>query len=127
MNDIREYMAESILSVESSSSLLDAADYMHENKVHALLVEEGGEYIGVVTDDDFSWKVISAQLDPKEAKVSQVMNFPLISVDVETGMKAASEVMLEKNVRHLAVTEMGKVAGILSVKDFSRYFVAQNK
>jgi CBS domain-containing protein len=55
------------------------------------------------------------------------MNFPLISVDIETGMKAASEIMLEKNVRHLGVTEMGKIAGILSIKDFSRYFVAKNK
>ena len=55
MNDIREYMAESLLSVENSSSVLEAANYMHENKIHALLVEEGGEYIGVVTDDDFSW------------------------------------------------------------------------
>ena len=127
MNDIREYMAESLLSVENSSSVLEAANYMHENKIHALLVEEGGEYIGIVTDDDFSWKVISSQLDPKEAKVSQVMNFPLISVDIETGIKSASETMLEKNVRHLAVTEMGKIAGILSIKDFSRYFVAQNK
>jgi signal-transduction protein with cAMP-binding, CBS, and nucleotidyltransferase domain len=127
MNDIREYMAESLLSVENSSNLLDAANYMHENKIHALLVEEGGEYIGIVTDDDFSWKVISAQLDPKETKVSQVMNLPLISVDIETGMKSASEIMLEKNVRHLAVTEMGKIAGILSIKDFSRYFISQSK
>ncbi len=127
MNSIREYMAESLLSVESSANIIEAAVYMHENNIHALLVKEAGEYIGIVSEVDFSWEVISSKLDPKETKVTKVMNFPLISIDIETDMNSAAEIMLEKNVRHLAVMEMGKIAGILSIKDFMRYLICQNK
>ena len=78
MSEIRDYMAESLLSIKSSSCVLEAANYMRDNKIHALLVEEAGEYIGIVTEDDFSWKIISSKLSPKETKVSAVMNFPLV-------------------------------------------------
>ncbi len=127
MDKVRNYMSESLLSVESSVSVLEAVIYMQDNNIHALLVKEAGEYIGIVSEVDFSWEVISSKVDPKNTKVSEAMNFPMVSVDIETDMNSAAEIMLEKNVRHLAVTEMGKIAGILSIKDFTRYFIAQSK
>ncbi len=127
MNKIRDYMAESLLSVESSATILEAAIYMQENNIHALLVKEAGEYIGIVSEVDFSWEVISSKLNPKETTVSKVMNFPLVTIDIEKDMNSAAETMLEKNVRHIAVTEMSKIAGILSIKDFTKFFIAQSK
>lgn len=123
MENISNYMAESILSIDASSSVVDAATYMHDNNVHSLLVTESGEYIGIVSDADFSWKVISAQLNPKTTKVSEVMSLPLIKIDLKTSMKEAAEIMADKGIHHLAIENMGQVAGILSITDFAKYFI----
>ena len=90
--------------------------------VGALLVNDRGEWLGIVTHVDFTRKVIVADLDPMKTPVSNVMSGPLLTLDGEETMDRAFVTMRQKNVRHLAVTRNHNVIGMLSMKDFANYY-----
>ncbi len=122
MDQIKFYMEESILTVKPSATVTEAAKYMAENRVGALLIHDEKKIQGIVTDMDFSTKVIARELDPKITLVSTIMSHPLISLDCEKSMIEAFKVMRKNNTRHLVISENKKLAGILSIKDFANYY-----
>mgnify|MGYP005662763293 CR=1 FL=1 len=123
MEKIRNYIAESLLSILPSATILEASHAMHDNEIHSLLVEESGEYIGIITNHDISRKVVSEKLDPGIAYVSSIMTTPVIKMDCQKSMEEAAQIMRENNVHHLIVTENDQMLGILSITDYSKYLV----
>ena len=81
MDQIKFYMEESILKVNPCATVTEAAKRMAEKRVGALLVSDKEKYLGIVTDLDFSYKVIAKDLDPKTTLVADVMSHPLITLD----------------------------------------------
>lgn len=126
MSTILNYMAESLLSIDPTASVLEAIHSMHDNKIRSLLVEENGEFIGIITNHDISKKVISENLDPEKSQVADIMNFPLIKLEAHESMERAAQVMRDHNVHHLAVTEQGQMLGILSITDHFKYLVKKH-
>jgi len=122
MDKIEQFMEESLLSVKPEASVTDAAKLMLENKVGALLVYDGSNYLGIVTSTDFSHKVLAKELSPEKTKISSIMAQPLITLDRNQTMRDAYRCMHQHNIRHLAVTENEDVVGVLSVKDFANYY-----
>ena len=94
-----------------------AAKSMCEKKISSLLVKEGEEYIGIVTNKDLVKKIIAEDRDPKTTKVNIVMSKPILSMDQYTKRSATNEFMLRNKINHLLVTQGGKVLGILTIKD----------
>ncbi len=122
MDKIVQFMEESLLSVAPQASVTEAAAFMLENKVGALLVYDGKRYLGIVTTVDFSHKVLAKKLDPQKTKIADILAHPLISLDQEKSMMDAYRCMHQHNIRHIAVTANKKVVGILSIKDFANYY-----
>jgi CBS domain-containing protein len=60
--------------------------------------------------------------DLHSEKVRSVMSSPIIAVEIDRTASTASDLMAEKGVRHLAVTDGGKIVGVLSVRDLLRYY-----
>lgn len=106
-----------IQSIEASASSRDAAKKMDEKKIGSLFITEGGKYTGVVTETDLVRKVIGYGLVPSQIPVGAIMNTPIIDIDISRSIHEVNEVMATKGIRHLAVTEKGKVIGILSIRD----------
>ncbi|MBT3367078.1 MAG: CBS domain-containing protein [Nitrospina sp.] len=126
MEKIVNYMAESLLSIGATASILEATHSMHNNKIHSLLVEESGEYIGIITNNDISKKVVSGDLDPEKVKVADVMSFPLIKLESQESMERAAQVMRDHGTHHLVVMEHGQMLGILSITDYHNYLVKKH-
>jgi signal-transduction protein with cAMP-binding, CBS, and nucleotidyltransferase domain len=122
MDRIDQFMEESVLSVKPEASVTDAAKFMLENKVGALLIFDGKKYLGIVTSVDLTHKVLAGELDPAQTKVGSVLNRPLVTVDRSQTMMDAYRCMHKNNIRHLAVTSNKKVVGMLSIKDFANYY-----
>ena len=113
MEKILNYMAESLLSIGPTATVLEAMHVMDENKIHSLLVEESGEYIGIITNHDISKKVVSENLAPEKVQVADIMNFPLIKLE-------------SQDVHHLVVTEHGQMLGTLSITDYHKYLIQKH-
>ncbi|MDZ4732914.1 MAG: CBS domain-containing protein [Nitrospirota bacterium] len=110
-------MRTSMETIASERTVLEAAQTMAEKRIGSLLVLEAGEIVGIVTETDVVRKVIAARLPASSTSVGTVMNYPLIQIDINCTVRAASRRMAEERIRHLAVTEENKVVGLLSVRD----------
>lgn len=110
-------MATTLATIQSNASILAAAQLMHEKRIGSLLTIEAGEIVGIVTERDLVRKGLASSRDAGNTHVSAVMSSPLLSIDVNRTIRDASKAMAEQGVRHLAVTENGKIVGVLSVRD----------
>jgi signal-transduction protein with cAMP-binding, CBS, and nucleotidyltransferase domain len=66
--------------------------------------------------------VLRGECDPKVVKVSSITSSPIITVNKNESLAKASILIEENNIRHIAVTEDGKITGMLSVRDLEKYY-----
>ena len=117
---INKIMNNSIVSVDSSVSATDAAKMMEDTDVGAVIVLENGSPIGIVTDRDFAIK-ITAHSYPIDTPVRRIMSSPLISIDSNSDLWMASDLMSSRNVRKLPVIDDDKVVGIVTSSDIVKH------
>jgi CBS domain-containing protein len=120
-------MRTSIETIDHGETLLAAARRMAEKHVGSLLVSQTGKLVGIVTESDLVRKALVYTLDPGLILVGSLMNHPVIDIDINRTVHDASELMAEKGVRHLAVTEIHKIVGILSVRDLIRMISVRDR
>ena len=78
------------------------------------------EKVGIVSEADIVRKVIAVGENAEVIQVEKIMSSPLISVDVKTPIYKIYRTMTEHHIRHLVITENGKMVGFVSVKDLLR-------
>ena len=110
-------MRTALETIESRETVAAAAGRLVEKHIGSLFVIEAGEMVGIVTESDLVRKGLAYQLDAKTVRVGSLMNSPLLDIDINRTIRDASDLMARKRVRHLAVTENGKIVGVLSVRD----------
>lgn len=120
--EISEFMSTSIWTTPPDTTLQDAAQFMHSKDVGSLLVKEGKDYIGIVTERDFSRKAVAKGLDLKTARVAEVMSTPLLTLDCHERPVDANLFMAKHKIRHLPLTDEGKIVGLLSVRDLVHFY-----
>ncbi len=120
-------MRTSIETIDHGETLLAAARRMAEKHVGSLLVSQTGKLVGIVTESDMVRKVLAYNLDPRLIRIGSLMNHPVIDIDINRTIHDASELMAEKGVRHLAVMEVNKIVGILSVRDLIRMISVRDR
>jgi signal-transduction protein with cAMP-binding, CBS, and nucleotidyltransferase domain len=117
LRPLRIFMQTTMATIASERMVLEATQTMAEKRIGSLLVLEARDIVGIVTEVDVMRKVLAARLPARSTSVRAVMNDPLIQIDVRDTLCDASQLMAEKRIRHLAVTEGRKVVGLLSVRD----------
>lgn len=120
-------MATTLATIHSEASLLAAAQLMREKRIGSLLTIEAGEIVGIVTERDLVRKGMASNRDAGSTNVSAVMSSPLLSIDINRTIHDASKMMDEQSVRHLVVTENGKIVGVLSVRDLVKMVSARDR
>ena len=116
------YMSVPVLSIDCESLIQDTAKFMHDKNIGPLLVKKNEDYIGIVTERDLTRKVLGMGLDSKSTKVSTIMSEPIFSLEANRPVEEANKFMAKQGIRHLAVTEKGKIIGMLSVRDLVSYY-----
>jgi CBS domain-containing protein len=122
MDEIRFFMEESLISVEATENIREAALKMRHHSISAVLIGADGNFTGLLTDTDLCRKFAAKNGDPDHTIVSSMSTNPIISLDVEGSMEEAYHCMRSNNIRHLGVTENNVMVGILSIKDFANYY-----
>lgn len=115
-------MSREIRTIQPDATLAEAARLMRNARVGALLVVEDGNYVGIVTETDLVRKAMAAGLGPGQEQVRNIMSSPIITIEIDRSPHEASDLMAEKGIRHLAITEDARIVGIVSVRDLLRYF-----
>ena len=104
------------LKVSPQDTVVSAARAMTERQVRSAAVLDGDKVIGVVTVNDVVKKVVAASRDPNITRVADIMSSPAQSIDRNTSVSSAADIMRKKRIRHLVVLdEHEKLVGMLSL------------
>lgn len=97
---------------------------MKELKIGAVLIERGGNVLGIFTERDVSRRVAYPGRDPENTIVSQVMTSPVAFVEPSTTVREAMKVMSTTHCRHLPVYDGAQLVGLVSLGDLLRWLTA---
>ena len=90
---------------------------MADQNIGSVLILENGEYKGIMTERDYSRKVILNGKSSTDTKVSEIMSSDLPRVTPSDSIDYCMQLMSDKNIRYLPVFEGDKLSGILSIND----------
>ena len=116
---VSEVMTDSVESVEPSDSAADAAKKMASADVGAILVVDGDELKGIVTDRDIVVKAVAEGKDPSDVKVEEICSSDATTIEPDAGIDDAIELMRDNKVRRLPVVDDGEPKGIVSIGDLA--------
>src|SRR5215470_3063286 len=116
-----------IWSLPPDATVYEAIDQMAQKGVGALLVMEGKELVGIVSERDYARKVILKGKSSRETQVREIMSYPVICVPPELTVEKTMALMTEKRVRHLPVVVEETVVGVISIGDVVRGIIDEKE
>jgi CBS-domain-containing membrane protein len=115
-----------IRAIAPEATVYEAIERMDEWHVGALLVMRGEELVGIVSERDYTRKVILLGRASRETLVEEIMSADVITLRSDTSLGECLRVVTDRRIRHLPVVDAaGKVVGVLSIGDLVRAVVAQ--
>ena len=118
--EILEEKGGEVLEIDADASVLEAVQQMVEMNVGSLLVTEGGEVTGIVTERDYLRRV-TLEGRTEEAPVREIMSSPLVVATLETTVDECMAMMTDRRIRHIPVVDEGNVVGVVSIGDLVKF------
>ena len=106
-----------ITTVTTNTSVLEALHIMADQNIGSVMVLEDGHYLGIVTERDYSRKVVLLGKSSTDTKVTEIMSSDLPRVTPNDSIDYCMQLMSDKNIRYLPVFDDNQVTGILSIND----------
>jgi CBS domain-containing protein len=119
--------ASTVWSIGPNAMVFDAIQLMDEKNVGALPVVDDKTLVGVVSERDYTRKVIVKGRSSKDTPVSDIMTKELLTVNPGDSVAECMRIMTEKRVRHLPVLEGTALVGILSIGDVVNWLISAQK
>jgi CBS domain-containing protein len=113
---ISHFMTTNIKSIQADSSIKKASQIMYEKHIPSLLVEENNNIVGIITYRDIAIALAIYENKPI-SQIKEIMSSPVISVNSDSSILNAVEIMIEKRIHELPVIDDGNIRGIISSTD----------
>lgn len=122
--ELLEKKEQSLLSIEPTATVMEAANLMNKHRIGALLVVDrrGESLAGIFTERDILQRIVGEKKDPEETAVGQVMTTEVACCKPDITVEAARLIFRDKRVRHLPVVDdQGKPVGVVSIGDVNAW------
>lgn len=116
-----------VYSIAPNDSVFDAIKLMSERGVGALLVMEGTQLVGIVSERDYTRKVVLQGRASRETAVADIMTTNVFTASLDLTLEQAMRLVSERRIRHLPVTKEGRVVGVVSSGDMIKTLVTVQK
>ena len=113
-----------IFSIWPDATVFEAIEMMDQKNVGALLVMDGNQLVGMISERDYTRKVFLRGKRSRETTVSEIMSSELTTAHPGEAVEECLRVMTEKHIRHLPVLDGDKVVGIISIGDLVKCVIA---
>jgi CBS domain-containing protein len=115
---VSEIMTKAAVTDQPDDTLADAARKMWKQQTGSLLVMDGEDLVGIVTERDVL-KAVAGGESMQDTRVSEVMSKDLVTVGPGTSLREAAKIMTDRWIRHLPVVDGGTLVGIISQRDLA--------
>jgi CBS domain-containing protein len=126
-NILQSKQSKTVYTIEPDARVLDAIKLMAEKRIGALLVMQGREVVGIVTERDYARKVVLHGRSSGETPVRDIMSAPVMYVRSEQTNEQCMALMTENRLRHLPVIEHGELLGLISIGDLVKDIISEQK
>lgn len=109
-----------VTNVAPDSFVLDALKIMADENIGSVMVIDHGRYLGIMTERDYSRKVILKGKSSTHTQVSEIMSSDLPRVTLSDSIDYCMQLMSDRNIRYLPVFEGEDLKGIISINDVVR-------
>ncbi|HSN19785.1 MAG TPA: CBS domain-containing protein [Usitatibacter sp.] len=113
-----------VVSVAPEMTVLDAIKVLASEDVGAAIVMSGGRLAGILSERDYTRKVILQGRSSNTTRVEEIMTANVVCVSPRTKARECMALMVEKQIRHLPVVEEGRVVGMVSIRDIVSDIIA---
>ncbi|MCA1801608.1 MAG: CBS domain-containing protein [Rhodothermaceae bacterium] len=127
IGDILDHKGRDIYSVPPDSTVYEAIALMSEKNIGALLVLDGGEIAGIITERDYRNKVILQGRSSKTTPVRDIMTENVNYVTSKQTVRECMALMTSQKFRHCPVVDDGKLVGIVSIGDLVNAVITEQK
>jgi CBS domain-containing protein len=121
VSDILRSKSGDVLKIDASATVYDAIEQMVERNVGSVLVTDGAEVVGIMTERDYLRKIALQGRTSRDTHVGEIMTSPLVYVTPETTVEESMAIMTDRRIRHLPVVEGDDVVGVVSIGDLVKY------
>jgi CBS domain-containing protein len=113
-----------VYSIQADQTVYEAIAEMDARNVGGLIVKEGNQVVGIITERDYTRKVILRNRSSKETAVRTIMTCDLVSITPDCSVQEAMTLVTEKRCRHLPVFNDGQLDGMLSIGELDKCIIA---
>jgi signal-transduction protein with cAMP-binding, CBS, and nucleotidyltransferase domain len=114
---IGEVMSRNLITNSPDATVGDVAKTMDKNKVGSVIITENGDNEGIVTERDICFKVVAKDKNPSITLAREIMTTDLVTISPKKTLTDAAKLMVKKNIRRLAVSNKGRVVGMITATD----------
>ena len=107
--------------------MFEAIKLMADKNIGALLVMEGEQVAGIITERDYARKVVLMSRSSKQTTVREIMTSAVMYVSPEQTSEECMVLMTENRLRHLPVIDAGRLLGIISIGDLVKDIIAEQR
>jgi len=116
-----------IYSIAPDAFVIDAIRMMNDRKVGALLVMEDNKLVGILSERDYTRKVILNNRSSSETMASEIMTSEVKTVTQSQTIDECMIIMSDNHIRHLPVVDNNKTIGILSIMDVVKNIISEKE
>lgn len=116
-----------IASVNPDTTVVEALKFMAESNIGSVIVLENGAYLGIMTERDYSRKVILKGKNSSETKVAEIMSDDLPRVSPNDTIEHCMKLMTDQHIRYMPVFENNQIVGIISMSDVVKETILAQK
>ncbi len=116
-----------VYSIHPKATVYDAIALMAEKGVGALLVMEGERLAGIVSERDYTRKVILKGRSSREALVEEIMTRDVVTASPDITVAEGMRLMTDHRIRHLPLVSEGRVVGVVSIGDLVKAIISEQE
>lgn len=113
-----------IYSVSPDATVFEAVQLMDAKNVGALLVMDDAQLVGIISERDYTRKIMLRGKRSRETKVAEIMSTNLFTIHPRQGVETCLRLMTDQHIRHLPVLEGDKVVGVISIGDLVKHVIS---
>lgn len=127
VRDILKNKGYDVYTISADQTVFEAIKKMDELNIGALVVMDGENLMGILSERDYRSKVILKGRTSKTTPVSTIMSGEVFCVEPQDSVESCMAIMTDKKIRHLPVLENETVAGVVSIGDLVKAIISKQK